>query len=72
MLSFAFDHLVAADSGHNESLQHRAAKVLETILLDWNQNRYPGDPNLDGTYVSGQNLAWRFKQLARGPARQSK
>lgn len=64
VLQFAFQHLQTAIPGSNVSPPMSAGQILQCILRDWTVNRYRDDPNLDGTYVGGQNLAWRFRQLS--------
>ncbi|MGI8905407.1 MAG: family 20 glycosylhydrolase [Candidatus Sumerlaeaceae bacterium] len=68
IISFALDRAAtAADSNSSETaslVRSRAKEALNWIQKDWDRNRYPGDPNLKGMYLPGQNLAWRFKQMS--------
>jgi hypothetical protein len=66
IVQFALDRLQAftSDPPANTDWKSRAKQILAGIEADWNRNRYAGDPNLQGTYVPGQNVAWRFRQLA--------
>ena len=46
-------------------LDARCREIIGWIEEDWNRNRHPGDPNLDGIHLPQQHLLHHFRQMHR-------
>lgn len=72
LLRYTMIHLQAApkvktDAGWNleliRELDRDCAEAIKWIEADWARNRYPGDPNMDGLYLTNQHLLYQFRQM---------